>query len=172
MTPAANSLGALDVLASVPVPSTSIDITMSSGFVLNNGMRVTDGSGILIVGGEAFSWRPWESNSKSDWRLLNKKGQYDIAAQSLGLLAQLWPRPDLLVLGVGPENRPLSPELRKAISALGMRIEVLDTRNAAAQYNLLATERGLDDVAAALIPIGWVEGKGAGDDDDGVLTHE
>lgn len=145
---------------------------MSSGFVLNNGMRVTDGSGILLVGGEAFSWRPWELNSTSDWRIQNKKGQFDISPQSLGLLAQLWPRPDLLVIGVGQENRPLSPELRKAISALGMRIEVLDTRNAAAQYNLLATERGLDDVAAALIPIGWIEGKGAGDGEDGVLTHE
>lgn len=42
-----------------------------------------------------------------------------------------------------------------------MRVEVLDTRNAAAQFNLLATERGVDDVAAALIPMGWEEGKGA-----------
>jgi len=42
-----------------------------------------------------------------------------------------------------------------------MRVEVLDTRNAAAQFNLLATERGVADVAAALIPIGWEEGIGA-----------
>lgn len=56
---------------------------------------------------------------------------------------------------------PLSPETRKRISELGMRIEVLDTRNAAAQFNLLATERGVSDVAAALIPIGWKEGVGA-----------
>lgn len=56
---------------------------------------------------------------------------------------------------------PLSPETRKRISELGMRIEVLDTRNAAAQFNLLATERGVSDVAAALIPLGWKEGVGA-----------
>jgi NADH dehydrogenase [ubiquinone] 1 alpha subcomplex assembly factor 3 len=42
-----------------------------------------------------------------------------------------------------------------------MRVEVLDTRNAAAQFNLLATERGVSEVAAALIPIGWKEGVGA-----------
>jgi len=36
-----------------------------------------------------------------------------------------------------------------------MRIEVLDTRNAAAQFNLLATERGVLEVAAALVPIGF-----------------
>jgi len=42
-----------------------------------------------------------------------------------------------------------------------MRVEILDTRNAAAQFNLLVTERGINDVAAALIPIGWKEGIGA-----------
>lgn len=70
-------------------------------------------------------------------------------------------RPDLFVIGVGPLNRPLSPETRRHISALGMRVEVLDTRNACSHYNLLTTERGVEEVGAALIPIGWVEGKGA-----------
>jgi len=37
---------------------------------------------------------------------------------------------------------------------MGIRIEVQDTRNAAAQFNLLATERGVETVAAAMIPIG------------------
>lgn len=178
--PAATSLGLLDVLGNIPAPSTSVDICMSSGFVLNSGARVTDGSGIILVGGEAFRWRPWELSSptstspdgKKGPRVQNKKGQYDVPPPSLSLFAHLWPRPDLLILGVGPENRPLSPELRKAVSALGIRVEVLDTRNASAQFNLLATERGVDDVAAALIPIGWVEGEGAPSDDEGELTHE
>lgn len=65
------------------------------------------------------------------------------------------------MLGVGPTIRPISPETRRAISALGMRVEVLDTRNAVAHFNMLAIERGVDDIAGALIPIGWVEGKGA-----------
>jgi len=47
------------------------------------------------------------------------------------------------------------------ISSLGIRVDVLDTRNAVSQFNLLATERGVNDVAAALIPIGWKEGVGA-----------
>lgn len=68
---------------------------------------------------------------------------------------------DLLVIGVGKHNLPLSPETKKHIAELGMRVEVLDTRNAAAQFNLLATERGVSEVAAALIPIGWKEGVGA-----------
>lgn len=51
--------------------------------------------------------------------------------------------------------------MRRAVSELGMRLEVLDTRNAAAQFNLLATERGVADVAAVLIPMGWTDGVGA-----------
>lgn len=68
---------------------------------------------------------------------------------------------DLLVIGVGPSIMPLAPATRRMISELGMRIELLDTRNAAAQFNLLATERGVSNVAAALIPIGWKDGVGA-----------
>ena len=67
---------------------------------------------------------------------------------------------DLLILGVGKMNLPLSPETRRAVAEMGLRVEVLDTRNAAAQFNLLATERGVGEVAAALIPIGWQEGVG------------
>ena len=50
---------------------------------------------------------------------------------------------------------PLSPATRRAINSLGIQVEIQDTRNAAAQYNLLATERGLGTVSAALLPLGW-----------------
>ena len=55
---------------------------------------------------------------------------------------------------------PLSPATRQAINSLGIQVEIQDTRNAAAQFNLLATERGVGSVAAALIPLGWMEGTG------------
>ncbi|KAI1410111.1 hypothetical protein F5Y13DRAFT_77010 [Hypoxylon sp. FL1857] len=157
--PPATDFGALDVLGNTPIPSTAIDVCASDGFHLNSGAKVLDGSGVLLVGGEAFSWRPWLARGEK--RLLNKKGQWEVPKETFGLLSLLWPRPDLLILGLGPEMRPISPELRRHIGSLGMRVEVLDTRNAAAQFNLLATERGVDDVAAALIPIGWKEGVGA-----------
>ena len=53
---------------------------------------------------------------------------------------------------------PLSPKTRNDLTELGVRVEIQDTRNAAAQFNLLATERGLQQVAAAFVPIGWKEG--------------
>lgn len=55
---------------------------------------------------------------------------------------------------------PLAPSTRKYINSLGIRVELQDTRNAAAQFNLLATERGIGNVAAALIPMGWRENVG------------
>lgn len=67
---------------------------------------------------------------------------------------------DLLILGLGPSMHPLSPQTRQYINSLGIRVDIQDTRNAAAQFNLLATERGTQSVAAALVPIGWREGRG------------
>ncbi|KAI1085608.1 hypothetical protein F5B20DRAFT_575116 [Whalleya microplaca] len=157
------NFGALDVLGNVPVPASSVDVCMSDGFQLNSGAKILDGAGVLLVGGEPFRWRPWlaRGNGGKGPRLLNARGQWDVPNETFGLLGLIWPRPDLLILGLGPDIRPLSPELRKHISSLGMKVEILDTRNAAAQFNLLATERGVNDVAAALIPIGWKEGVGA-----------
>ena len=62
---------------------------------------------------------------------------------------------DLLILGLGASTYPISTETRKYINSLGIKVEIQDTRNAAAQFNLLATERGVSSIAAALIPIGW-----------------
>ena len=66
---------------------------------------------------------------------------------------------EMLILGLGPSMYPISPETRRTIGALGIRVDVQDTRNAAAQFNLLATERGVGNIAAAMIPIGWKEPK-------------
>jgi len=56
---------------------------------------------------------------------------------------------------------PLSPTTRAYINCLGIRVDIQDTRNASAQFNLLAMERGVGSVAAALVPMGFREGIGA-----------
>ena len=66
---------------------------------------------------------------------------------------------DLLIIGTGPSVTPIAPAVRRYLNDLGIRLEIQDTRNAAAQFNLLATERGVGQIAAALIPIGWKEGR-------------
>ncbi|EGC45998.1 DUF498 domain-containing protein [Histoplasma capsulatum var. duboisii H88] len=160
-----SALSALNVLADVAAPSTAIDSCFPDGFQLGNGMRITDGDGCLLVDGEVFRWRPWEAGKndgdsgggrKDGMRaMINEKGQWEVSEEVWGVLKLVWPKPDLLILGLGASVYPISPETRRQINLLGIRIEVQDTRNAAAQFNLLATERGVQEVAAALIPLGW-----------------
>lgn len=166
----------MDILSNTPAPTTAVDSCMEDGFALNSGLKVT-GSGVLLVGGEAFKWRPWARVGRKEGtigsggtgddnkgvrsmagKLRNAKGQFEVDRHAWGLLDLVWPKPDLLVLGTGPNIVPVSPETRRHISEMGIRIEVQDTRNAAAQFNLLATERGVQQVVAALVPIGWREG--------------
>ncbi|KAI9371654.1 alkaline-phosphatase-like protein [Aspergillus egyptiacus] len=126
---------ALNVLGNVPGPTTAVDACLDDGFHLDNGLKIRNGDGVLLVGGEAFAWRPWlvkEGGEKGS--MINSKGQFELDEQTWGVLRLVWPRPASVF--------PLSPETRKHINSLGIRVEVVDTRNAAAQFNMLATERG------------------------------
>lgn len=168
---------AMNILSNMPVPTTAVDACMDDGFALDSGLKVT-GAGILLLSGEAFKWRPWIQEGRREGtiggggladdnkgvrsmggKLQNHKRQFHVDKQAWGVLDIVWPKPDLLVIGTGPKIVPLSPETRKHINDMGIRVEIQDTRNAAAQFNLLATERGVQQVAAALVPIGWQEGR-------------
>ncbi|KAI5304338.1 hypothetical protein KEM56_006609 [Ascosphaera pollenicola] len=145
----------LDVLNGVPGPSTAVNTCYEDGFVLENGVRITGGAGCMLVDGEAFTWKPWAGLPGGQNAMLNAKGQFEVPEEAWGILRLLWPKPDLLILGLGTTMQMLSPKTREHISSLGIRVDAMDTRNAAAQFNMLATERTPRDVAAALIPIGW-----------------
>lgn len=168
----------LNVLGATPAPSTAIDACMPDGFALNSGLKITGNSGVLLVNGEAFKWRPWAKPGRAEGTIgaggkgddnkgvsspagsvRNTKGQFEVGDDAWGVLDLCWPKPDLLVLGTGPGIVPVSPSTRARLTELGIRVEVQDTRNAAAQFNLLATERGVGQIAAAMVPIGWKEGK-------------
>lgn len=177
----------MNMLGNMPVPTTAVDACLEDGFALDSGLKIS-GSGVLLVSGEAFKWSPWlrkgerdgtlegadSNNTRSDsssntnigiggdstvGSLRNSKGQWEVDNSAWGILDIVWPKPDLLVIGTGAKMLPLSSQTKKDINELGVRIEVQDTRNAAAQFNMLATERGTQQVAAALVPIGWREGK-------------
>jgi NADH dehydrogenase [ubiquinone] 1 alpha subcomplex assembly factor 3 len=84
--------GSLNVLGNTPAPSTSIDACLWDGFHLDSGVKITGGSGVLLVAGEAFSWRPWEAGN-GDFKLVNEKGQFDLEDEAWGLLSLVWPKP-------------------------------------------------------------------------------
>lgn len=113
----------------------------------------------MLVAGEAFAWNPWLARGDGREGLLNSRGQWEVGDESWGVLGLIWPKPDLLILGMGARLAPLSPATRAYINSLGIRLDIQDTRNASAQFNLLATERGVGNVAAAMIPVGFGEAK-------------
>jgi hypothetical protein len=81
----------LNILGDIPTPATSIDVCVSDGFHLNSGAKILGGNGVILVGGEAFAWRPWLA--KGSKTLVNSKGQWDVPADAFGVLDILWPRP-------------------------------------------------------------------------------
>jgi len=97
---------ALDVLRNTVAPATSIDACTSDGFALNNQMRIS-GSGILLVGGEAFRWRPWLQDGRKEGtaaqggtgehamtgKLLNARGQWVVHEGAWGVLELVYPKP-------------------------------------------------------------------------------
>jgi NADH dehydrogenase [ubiquinone] 1 alpha subcomplex assembly factor 3 len=100
----------LDVLGGTPAPSTSIDACVWDGFHLNSGAKITNGAGVLLLGGESFGWRPWNAGkSQEGKRLLNDKGQWEVDDEAWGVLEVVWPKPGMsslpldsgAVLGLG-----------------------------------------------------------------------
>lgn len=91
----------LNVLGNLPTPATAVDACLDDGFHLDNGVKITQGDGVLLVAGEAFAWRPWQAlKSGGDGAvaatktaMVNAKGQFEIPEESWGLLSLVWPRP-------------------------------------------------------------------------------
>lgn len=94
--------GSLNVLGSSPPPTTAIDACLSDGFHLDNGLKISGGDGCLLLGGEAFSWRPWlageRAGTSAKGRMINRKGQWDVGKEAWGLLDLVWPKPGETVL--------------------------------------------------------------------------
>lgn len=109
---------AMNILGNTPAPTTGIDSCSYDGFALNNGMKVV-GSGVLLVGGEAFRWSPWIHEGRKEGtigegakgndnkgvaseggKVLNAKGQFDVSDHSWGVLEVVWPKPGMFACGI------------------------------------------------------------------------
>jgi hypothetical protein len=164
----------MDIYASAGIeePATSIDACTADGFHLNNGVVTSGGRGVMLLGGEGFVWSPWNlgggpvgseptaKGASKFTQFLRSQTTLHFPKQAFGLLALLHPKPDLLIFGTGRRLHLLSKETRAYLSEeLGIKVDVMDTANASAAYNLLAMERTVEGVGAILIPEGF---QGAG----------
>lgn len=87
-------LNALNVLGNIPAPTTAVDATLDDGFHLDSGVKVRGGAGVLLVGGEAFVWKPWLARPGGTMaEMVNRKGQFEVDEVVWGLLGVVWPRP-------------------------------------------------------------------------------
>ncbi|KAK7386206.1 hypothetical protein VNO78_26250 [Psophocarpus tetragonolobus] len=106
-----------------------------TGFTVN-GIEY-EGS-LLCVGNFLMSWKP--------------KKFSEVTADSLSLFQVVRPIPEILILGCGRNIQHVDPELRRFIQSTGMKLEAVDSRNAASTYNILNEEGRI--VAAAVLPYG------------------
>ncbi|RYQ88122.1 hypothetical protein Ahy_B09g095521 isoform B [Arachis hypogaea] len=77
---------------------------------------------------------------------------YFLFCCSLSLFQIIRPIPEILIIGCGRYIQPVHPELRQFVRSTGMKLEAVDSRNAASTYNILNEEGRI--VAAALLPYG------------------
>ncbi|KAJ4825849.1 hypothetical protein Tsubulata_023363 [Turnera subulata] len=106
-----------------------------TGFTVN-GVQY-EGS-LLCVGSFLMSWAPASISQ--------------ITPDSLSIFQVVRPVPEILIVGCGRNVQHIDPELRCFIRSTGMKLEAIDSRNAASTYNILNEEGRI--VAAALLPYG------------------
>ncbi|GAB4850755.1 hypothetical protein Ancab_030055 [Ancistrocladus abbreviatus] len=125
----------INLIDNVPEDQLRFQEYYETGFKVNG--IIYEGS-VLCVGNLLLSWSP--------------KKISEVTPDSLSVFRILRPIPEILILGCGKYIEPVSPELRSFIRSTGMKLEAVDSRNAASTYNILNEEGRI--VAAALIPYG------------------
>ncbi|XP_043718471.1 NADH dehydrogenase [ubiquinone] 1 alpha subcomplex assembly factor 3 [Telopea speciosissima] len=125
----------INLIDQIPDDQLVFQSVADTGFVVNG---VNYEGSLLCVGNLLLSWSP--------------KKLSEITADSLSIFQVMKPTPEILILGCGRHIQPVDPELRRFIKSTGMKLESVDSRNAASTYNILNEEGRV--VAAALLPYG------------------
>ncbi|XP_027106668.1 uncharacterized protein [Coffea arabica] len=125
----------INLIDNVPEDQLRFQQFTDTGFIVNG---VNYEGSLLCIGNLLMSWSP--------------KKFSEVNAESLSVFKTMRPIPEILILGCGRHIQPASPDLRQFIRSTGMKLEAIDSRNAASTYNILNEEGRI--VAAALLPYG------------------
>ncbi|SCV72648.1 BQ2448_4185 [Microbotryum intermedium] len=106
-------------------------LTPSAGFTLTDGLVVP--SPMLILDGVVFLWDVGPPN-------LQTMGWDGWSMDKLRIFEMVTPRPEILLVGTGKIGLLPPPAFKKYLNGLGIQVDVLDSRNACATYNLLSEE--------------------------------
>jgi NADH dehydrogenase [ubiquinone] 1 alpha subcomplex assembly factor 3 len=139
-----------DIYDDLAPPLNNIEGVLENGFKLASGRQVLSKDensprGLVLVGSEAF-----EVNLQDGLKGLDK-GMVEIEKDVLGIFNLVHPKPEMLVVGLGAKSRILGHNTSKYLHSLGFQLQVSNTPNGCANFDLLATERP-GQVAAFLFP--------------------
>ncbi|XP_065179285.1 NADH dehydrogenase [ubiquinone] 1 alpha subcomplex assembly factor 3-like [Sycon ciliatum] len=87
-------------------------------------------------------------NCFMQWKVMRKE---DITPESLVIYPLLYPKIEVLIIGLGDRVSRLDPSIKERLLAEGIAVDAMDTPNACSTYNYIATEGR--KVGAALIPV-------------------
>ncbi|WVF68573.1 hypothetical protein IAT40_003342 [Kwoniella sp. CBS 6097] len=135
---------------STDAPNLAINKLTPRGFILSDNLVIPGGA--IFHSGRAILWDV--DPPKTDRG--NIEAMWDgWTVDRFRVFEMVVPRPEILLFGTGQTAIPAPKAVREYISGLGIQLDVMDTRNAASTYNLLAEEGRT--VAAALCPLGSID---------------
>ncbi|KAF7723548.1 hypothetical protein EC973_001837 [Apophysomyces ossiformis] len=122
-------------------PNVGIEVITKYGFVLSNNCKVEEP--LVLLNGSAFLWRPPHQPGR-----LPMQG-WDL--EVFKIFDMVTPKPELILFGTGQDFAPLPAEVRQHFYQQGIQVDIMNTKHAAATYNVLAEEGRR--IAAALLPL-------------------
>ncbi|KAI7894981.1 NADH dehydrogenase 1 alpha subcomplex assembly factor 3 [Mucor mucedo] len=123
-------------------PNVGIEVITKHGFVLSNHIKIDQP--LILLNGSPFLWN---APPRSPGFLPMKDWDID----TFKIFEVVSPRPELIMFGTGKEFAPIPEHIRKYFFKLGIQVDQMNSKHAAATYNVLAEEGRR--VAAALLPL-------------------
>eukprot|EP00252_Welwitschia_mirabilis_P003634 TRINITY_DN13697_c0_g2_i1.p1 TRINITY_DN13697_c0_g2~~TRINITY_DN13697_c0_g2_i1.p1 ORF type:complete len:173 (+),score=25.42 TRINITY_DN13697_c0_g2_i1:79-597(+) len=124
----------VNLFADIPEDRIRIDGCTDTGFIANN----TEYKGSLMcIENLILSWRP--------------KQLSEVTVDSLSVFKIIRPVPEIVVLGCGKRTELVDPNIRNFLRSNGIKLEAVDSWNAAGIFNILNEERRA--AVAALLPM-------------------
>ncbi|KAI9473902.1 MAG: NADH dehydrogenase 1 alpha subcomplex assembly factor 3 [Benjaminiella poitrasii] len=124
-------------------PNVGIEVIMKKGFVLSNNVKVDQP--LILLNGSAFLWNA-PPRAQSGYSPMK---DWDLGAFKIFELVS--PRPELIMFGTGKDFAPVPEHIRQYFFKLGVQVDQMNSKHAAATYNILAEEGRR--VALALLPL-------------------
>lgn len=145
------NLAKYDIYALAEKPENNVEMISNDSIVFSNlkvisSPDIKNPFGALLLSNQIF-----EINLKGlEFKYDGVVVEFD--DKILELFELVYPKPELLVAGLGKRMRMLGPKTKERLNKLGIRVEAGDTKSSALSYDLLATERSPSLVAAIMFP--------------------